>query len=217
VAIQQFRAYDEVLRLRSDQYAKTAYITGIAPPKIAILDNKYVATYFDSGDMQVTSDAVDNKWPRVIEYFYRTPDMPEIVREQAHIIMNHINLNPQARNLFVRQRLASPDPNDSAQLSLVEKEYQRRLIKSLIYPKWDPNIFQAMKPTDPYDRTEWYHWFWNNPESKMYLDSWRSTIASESQLIGNRFKRRLHTGVTILEQFRSKYYVVGKLVDNNQI
>ena len=216
VAIQQFRVMDKVIRARSDQYASMACITGIAPPKLEILDNKYLAACFRTSDMMMHSDAtVDNKWSRVIEYFYWTPDMPEIVREQSHIVLDYLNVNKQAQKLFVNQSIARPNPLTWSQSlppdAFALQEQRRRLFKSLIYPKWDKNTFQAMKPTDPYDRTEWWQWFWSNPESEIYLDSWRSAIASENRLIGDKFKSQGPNGVTMLKHFTSRYYVVGKL------
>jgi len=216
VAIQQFRAMDKVLRARSDQYTSLAAITGVAPPRLEILDNRYLAACFRTTDMMMNSDAaVDNKWSRSVEYFYWTPDMPEIVREQAHIVLDYLNANKQAQRIFENQSIVTPNPvtfrtsRSLAELALHEQ--RRRLFKSLIYPKWNPNTFQAMKPTDAYDRTEWWKWFWSNPESKIYLDSWRSTIASENRMIGDKFKRQDHNGVTALKHFTSRYYVVGKL------
>jgi len=216
VAIQQFRATDNVLRERYDQYPNMACITGVAPPRIAIMDNKYVAAFFASSDMMVNSGAVDNKWPRLVEYFYWTPDMPEIVREQAHVILCYLNVNPKARQLFLNQSIKSPNPETFKESTMIT-DLRRKLFKSLIYPKWDNNIFQAMKPTDAYDRNEWYHWFWSDPETKIYTQSWKSTIETESRLISDKFKIINQQGIKEFKFFHSQYYIVGKLTDNNQI
>jgi hypothetical protein len=107
---------------------------------------------------------------RVVEYFYWSGDMPEIVREQAHLLYQHVLANPRLRHLFENQKKYIP--------------YQQHLIKSIIYPDWDNNIFQANKSESAVWSSQHA---WIMQEKTPALDAWQSTLNSHVNMIDPKY------------------------------
>lgn len=214
VAIQRQRDLDAEIVNRVEQYGNVASIAGVAPPLVSVVNERYLATVFGSHYASAgiaKSDYIQGGIPRNVEAFYWTPDMPEIVREQAHLILDHLHINHSAKALFLPYDLVT-----GKLLSVAEANHEarRRLIKSLVYPNWDPNIFQALKPTDHLDKNKNYNWFFSNPESSKYLESWRSSMNSQYALIDPKFfKQKDNTFVTFSDMFISKFYPIGRIQD----
>jgi hypothetical protein len=205
VAINRQRLFDLELKERYKTHKNIACIAGAAPPELLVLDNKWLAVQFR--DTLATSgmgksDYLPDGTPRNVEYFYWTPDFPEIVREQAHIVLDYLNINPQSRTAFPNFNL------NTRQITSIDFEYKRQLIKYLVYPTWNLTTFQVKKQKDFYNKSEIYQWFFSNKESEKYLESWRAAIRSEYNLIDNKWFN--NNGPTI---FFSKPYFIGRLQD----
>jgi hypothetical protein len=213
VAIQRQRALDQVVIDRVEKHHNVAAIAGISPPSLSVMNDRYLIAHFPSHLVSAglgKSDYIKDGVPRNVEFFYWTPDMPEIVREQAHIVLDSLNSNPAAKALFYPYDLYSRKMPD---LTYEEKELQRRFIKASIYPSWDHTTFQTFKPTDILTYCEQYNWFYKNPESQKYIESWKSAIASQHRLIDPRFLKRNQAGVVynFTDSFFSKFYAIGKI------
>ena len=96
-------------------------------------------------------------------------------------------------------------------------EQRRQFIKSLIYPDWDTNTFQAIKATDVYNKSEIFHWFYKNAESENYLQAWRSNIQSQLAIITPNLLSKTASGVNRMISFHSQHYIIGKLTQNETI
>jgi len=206
-------AIDEELKKRQEKYHDVVLVTGSSPPRVSILDNRYLAVFFNNRDASCAmgkTDYMTGNIPRNVEYFYWSPDMPELVREQAHIILDHLNKNPHHRELFytyeMKTRLIKRYPESD--------NFRRELIKQLVYPNWKSDIFQANKNVDHYNKSETYQpCFFDKSESDHYLRGWRHAINSQYALIDPKFFTIVKPGIHTFPVYHSKFYVVGKLQD----
>ena len=89
-----------------------------------------------------------------LELFYWTPDMPEIVHKQAHVVMEFFKKN---RNLI-------PVIMKSNMLDYTMRNTLETIVRSLVYPTWNHSKFQAPKPTSVF-YCEYDDWFFKNAES----------------------------------------------------
>lgn len=75
-----------------------------------------------------------------IEFFFWSPDMPEIVVQQAHQLWDHLKKNPKV--LIRKTKNMIKDPND-----WIQRDEYDQFIKSVIYPDWDLSTHQVDKQT----------------------------------------------------------------------
>ena len=115
--------------------------------------------------------------------------------------------------IFPNHGLGGKKPRvvDSTINGLPVTEQRRRFIKSLIYPDWDNNTFQAIKASDVYNKSEIFHWFYKNHESETYLHAWRSNVQSQLAIVNPDMLATTVSGAKQLIGLYSRHYVVGKL------
>lgn len=211
--IHKQRLMDDALRERYKIHKNIASIAGNAPPVVAVLDNTWLAVFFDNNMASGgngKSDYLLDGTPRNVEYFYWTPDFPELIREQGHLILDHLNANQKDKDLFVQYSLRKNNLS-TKELDEAIKEARRNLIKKIVYPSWNPTTFQVTKPIDTYRQPAMYKWFFDNQESRQFLESWESSIKSQYSLITDPTFFAPRDGVNRFTTFVSKFHVIGKI------
>ena len=162
-------------RRTADTGLKIAVVYGIDKPKICLKDNKfflYFVDYFvnhnnaDAGDYDITN-----------ECFYWTPDMPELIAKQAHIVKSWFSM-PQNYSFQSVIRY----PNDT----FAYRNMYERLVKTIIYPDYDPNTFQTIKPTNNI-YNEMDHWIHTNFNNTKFYRAWEAGIDYLLEKIDNKF------------------------------
>jgi hypothetical protein len=148
-----------------DRGLKTAVVFGVDKPKVCIKDGKYCVYFVD-----IVANSFRGGFDRV-EYsnlesvfFYWTPDLPEIVVKQAHMIMRWFEANSALKSILHWPNL----------------DYQKRsayeiIVKSIIYPTWDLNTFQCAKTTSPV-YSEWDAWFFHHYKNTKIYECWHKGI-----------------------------------------
>jgi hypothetical protein len=101
-----------------------------------------------------------------MEYFYWTPDMPEIVTEQAHLVWDFLKANPK----ILHSKMLLQKLNSSAWM--LRSASFDKIIKSLIYPKWDFAKHQTNKQGILINHS--YHYFFKNHSQEMFYQAWQS-------------------------------------------
>jgi hypothetical protein len=209
-------AIDEELKKRQEKHHDVVLITGSSPPRISLLDNRYLAVSFNSRDATCAmgkTDYIDSSTFRNVEYFYWTPDMPELVREQAHLLLDHLNKNFQDRELFATYHLKTNQRNEKVRDAVVNQA-RRELIKKIVYPNWITETFQAFKAMDNYHKSEVYRWFfYDKEESDQYLQGWQHAMNSQYALIDPLFISAVGQDLYTFPIFYSKFHIVGTLSD----
>lgn len=179
--------YNEVNK-KSD---RVAVIMGCEKPKVFIDRNVFCVIMADNHCFYKSSRVPES---RVVEYFYWTADMPEIVREQSHMIYQHLLANPNMRNLFM------PDTKFMS--------YREKFIKSIIYPDWNNDTFQA----DKADSLIWSSQHdWINRGKTPALEAWESTLNSHTNMIDHKYLEFYpdSTRVHGIKSFYSRSYPIG--------
>lgn len=209
--IQKWRALDELMKKKSEKYSNVCSIFGVSPADTAIVNDRYFMTFFCDG---VTgpgskSDYTLDGWVRHIEFFYWSPDLPEIINAQAHAMYNYCRLNPNKRSLWKNVYLSNSKKKPKH--IIIDDELHRQMRKMVLYPKWDNSIFQVKKSLTDLLSHDWYDWLYKNPHSASFLAPWKSAIDSEMRLVDNRFFRYHNNEIADYRYFYSKFYFIGEL------
>jgi hypothetical protein len=186
ISVNRARGIDRLLRQRQDEHRDVAMIMGVAPPNLTIINKNVFVDFPDALTTSIfKSDRPDGTWSRNVEFFYWTPDFPEIVREQAHALLASLKTFPGTQRFYkcleqdASGKIEHKWPDDA--------EAQRLHIKKIIYPKYPLDILQVSKMPDMLNKPLWSAWFFTNSQSEDYLHAWRSAIRSEYALIDRRF------------------------------
>jgi hypothetical protein len=216
--IQRWRELDKIIRARTQTHHNLATIMGVHPPSLVMLDDKYFVTFFMDTDTSPgsKSDYMLDGTPRNIEFFYMTPDFPELVREQCHVMATAANSSAMIKHSLDHLHM-QPDGKFISVNRNFDSEWFRQVRKKILYPDYPINTLQVHKQSDTHDRAEWFDWFYSNPHSQEYLLPWRSAIQSHQALIDPGYFKMVNGRVGGYQTFYSKFYIIGKVNDNNQI
>lgn len=138
--------FDDQIRLL-DRGKRTAILFGIDKPRVCIKDGKFHVYFIDSLFNQ-TRSATRSEYDNIdYVYFYWSAEFPKILVKQAHLIMQWFNANPRLKPI-----LQWPMHN------ITYRHTYESVIRSIIYPEWNMNTWQAEKITKNV-YTEWSNWF----------------------------------------------------------
>jgi len=152
-------------RKDADAGKRICVLYGIDKPKMCIRDGKWYVYFMD---LQANhSNSVVYEYTNITnEYFYWTPDLPEIVHKQAHLIKNWFML-PQ--NKFLQYLVRWPN------YSIAHRTAYEQMVKPLIYPDYDPATFQVAKPSNSF-YNEMDHWFYVNFKETRAFQVWQAGL-----------------------------------------
>lgn len=125
---------------------KLAIITGTDKPRLfQHPDGRFSFRFIDIIDGSTTVKSISGQQPYADEFFFWTPDMPEIAIKQAHLVKNFV-LDPASLNSpFFNQ-----DQNAQVLLTVTVNGQKKLLtnhgLHSIIYPKWNTSTFTVGKP-----------------------------------------------------------------------
>lgn len=134
---------------------------GIDKPRMTIIENNWYF-YFNDVMCNHPCPVVGDNTNITTELFYWTPDLPELVVKQVHMIKNWFEL-PQNQHL---QYMV----NWSGNLSKERTAYEH-VAKSIIYPDYDLETWQTSKPTNSF-YNEMDHWFYKNMTGTDRYQAW---------------------------------------------
>lgn len=153
------RDRDQLVQL--DTGRRTAILFGVDKPKVCIKDGRYCVYFVD-----IVANSFRGGWNRSeydnlhYEFFYWTPDLPDIVIKQAHLIKQWFESHPRLKPL-----LAWPN-HDYAKRTAYEL-----IVRSIIYPEWDLGTFQVNKSTSAV-WSEWDSWFFQQYRDSKAMATW---------------------------------------------
>lgn len=125
---------------------KVASIYGIDKPLVGMQPDGSYYMYFQDTATTMNPPRIHN--PHGAEYFYWSPEMPEIVFEQCYLIANYFRQKKEIDKVITNKQIASTN----FQHGIISKKHQGvynnhlDVIKSIIYSNYDQSIFQAQKP-----------------------------------------------------------------------
>lgn len=138
---------------------------GIDKPKVCVRDSKWYLYFMD---IQANAANPDVKHYTNItnEYFFWSPDLPELVAKQAHTIKNWFSLDS---NKYLQHLVRWPN------YSFSQRTTFEHIVKPLIYPDYDPTTFQTSKPTNSF-YNEMDHWFYTNYKNTHVYQTWQAGL-----------------------------------------
>jgi hypothetical protein len=199
VSIKRYRTISNRLNELNDQFDSVALVLGIDKPIFYIKNHVLQARFCDNHCWFKSS--ID-KYKRNIEYFYWTPDLPEITVKQAQVIYAYVKLHPVLLDLLASK----------TQLAVPADKYNRmnRIIKRLIYPEWDNTTFQANKGTSLI-YNEQYAWFFTQ-EKTIEIQSWESSMNARLNLVDRQHLKFFDDGKFYgYKRLYSQMYPIGPL------
>lgn len=209
--VKRYQAFDNVLAERQKKHKNCAIIMGVNPP-FPMKFHRHLMFYFADAvtSSMYGSDYTEFGLVRNVEYFYWTPEMPELVREQAHALLNNLRKNPTFLKLIPSFQLGGTQKQP--ELTRRDRENQRRWIKSVLYPTYDHQLLQVDKNTSPIHKPEWFSWIYNNPHSVEIVQPHMSAITSYQKLIHPDFLVVRNNEVHDYYLYMSKLHYVGDFI-----
>jgi hypothetical protein len=139
--------------------------------------------------------------------------MPQLVREQAHALLENLRANPQYANIISKRAIAPDARTKVNDLNHQNAELQRRWIKSVIYPSYDSHALQIDKHKSPIHRPAWFSWFYDNPHADEILQPHFSAITAHQNLIHPDFFVKRDNEIHNYVQYHSKFHYIGDWSD----
>lgn len=150
---------------RLDRGQKVCVLWGVDKPKICIRDGKWYL-YFMDVQANIADPDTGGYTNFVNEYFYWSPDLPELICKQAHMIKNWFDL---PHNKYLQHLARWPN------YSFSQRTTFEHIVKPLIYPDYDPTTFQTSKPTNSF-YNEMDYWFYTNFKETEAYKSWQAGL-----------------------------------------
>ena len=200
--VSKFTNYQTVEQsILADTGKKLCILYGIDKPKLCIRDNKWYAYFLDFQANYANPD-MGHYTNITNEYFFWTPDLPEIVIKQVHCIKNWFN-RPDNQHL---QHLATW-PNHS----MSQRTAYEHIIKPLIYPEYDPTTFQVGKPGSNF-YSEMDYWFYKNFADHRLYQVWQAGIEfAETHIDDKYFNKEFDRKIGFVG-FLSPFYYIGEVL-----
>jgi len=149
-----------------DSGISVCMLWGVDKPKVCIKDSKWYLYFMDVQANNANPEV--GQWDNVTnEYFYWTPDMPELLCKQAHIIRKWFDLSS---NKYLQHLARWPN------YSFSQRTTFEHIIKPLLYPDYDPATFQTSKPTNSF-YNEMDQWFYTNFQETKAFGAWKAGLA----------------------------------------
>lgn len=151
---------------------KTAIIWGIDKPQVRFYNGNLYLYFLDK---LVNTRCIDPVQNRNVELFYWSPDCVDLVHAQGRAVYDYFVCNPNKVSLvdWTGDRVAK------------KREYDN-IVRSLVYPDWNVNKFQAFKP----DSMVWCGndgWMFQNLADHRYLQSWRHGLESIKNVVDQKY------------------------------
>lgn len=185
-------------KLLADTGKSICVLYGIDKPKICIKDNKFFLYVIDGPTGEHNPD-VGNYTNITNEFFYWTPDFPEILVKQGHIIKNWFSM-PQ--NHHLQHLLHWPNHQFN------KRTVYEGMIKSLIYPTYDSTTFQVVKSSNNV-YSEMDHWFHTNFANTKFYQRWEAGVNYVLDNINEQHITSTKGRRSNIVTFKSPFYYLG--------
>ena len=130
-----FREHNELLH----KGRKVGFVYGVDKPRLLRDDNTIYFAFLDvimtTGTLP-TNDILGEHWEND-EYFYWSPNMPELAVKQSHAVVNWLRTN---NKLHLIKHMTN--------ISSFHDEAYYHEVNTSIYPDWDLKTWQIKKPTN---------------------------------------------------------------------
>lgn len=213
VLIQDLKLKTHHWRHMFDAGKRVCFITGIDKPWVTKIHDQYyfrfVDTFVDMG-ASPGSQMDDIPW-EFNDLFYWSPELPNLVIKQAHIIKRYIaasNLNDPTAGFVTDKSLIKAAPRIHVVGKGTDNWYLTTdRMHDLIYPNWVVNLYQTKSPTLTLSKRD--TWFFDIEDSNRAKYYWKAGLTYLWESTPDKWK---HDPKNILAGFKysqSKIYCLG--------
>lgn len=151
---------------------RVAFIWGIDKPKISSFGGNFALVFRDVLDAAaITHHQVDTVPGLFDEMFYWTPDLPELIIKQAHVLKRYMKSLPTTSPFLTTHRL-DRNPVITINGKLYWLKYDG--IHTALYPKWHPRPFQVKPDSLIFSPRD--NWFFNLPDTDVAKQTWQQGL-----------------------------------------
>lgn len=154
---------------------KVGFMYGIDKPRLMRDDKDIYFSFLDvimTTSVLPTNDIIGEYWEND-EYFYWTPNLPELSIKMSHVVVNYLKATNQINLIKHVKNIAA-----------FHDETYYKQVNRAIFPEWNHNTWQVKKPTGAI----------YNEQSKWFLDSdleaklkWESSLWELERLCGKQW------------------------------
>jgi hypothetical protein len=183
---------------QADKNLSIAILYGVDKPKMCVKDGKFFLYFVDSHSNN--SPEIGDYTNLTNEFFYWSPDMPELLAKQAHLVKNWFSLpvNYKYQNVLNW-------PNNS----WGTRTFYEQLLRPIVYPDYDFNTFQTVKSTQTVF-CEMDYWFFANFQGTDLYNIWEAGVSYLTDNLDERYLRRTRGQVTDIKQYQTPFYYLGE-------
>lgn len=182
----------------ADSGKKICVLLGVEKPRVCVINNEWYA-YFMDVQANSAHPIVGDYTNITNEYFYWTPDFPEITIKQSHLIKRWFD---QPQNTATRHLLRWPNT------SIAQRTAYEQITRSIIYPDYDLQTWQTDKPTNSF-YNEMDYWFYRNLRDTNLYSAWESGLKFLTDKIDPQYFICQHGRPTSLIALFSPFYYLG--------
>jgi hypothetical protein len=172
---------------------------GIDKPKVCVKGKKWYAYFIDITANHAVTDS--GEYSNIsTEYFYWSPDLPELIVRQCHVLKNWFGLDQNKMFQYLARW-----PNHS----YINKTQFEGIMKPLIYPDYDPTTFQVAKATNSF-YNEMDTWFYKNFQETHQYQTWKAGLNYLVNNIDAKFFNYRDGHAVGFVGFLSPFYYLGE-------
>jgi hypothetical protein len=188
-----------------DSGKKLCLLWGHDKPRIFYENNRLAIRFIDLIDNGPTVKSFAGELPYSDELFYWTPDLPNMIIKQGHLIKNYFDYNLSKSPYITTQK------TDLAFKIVNDKKYWLSSdgLHSIIYPNYCIETLSAAKPVStiisPRDT-----WFFNLEDSNLAKQVWKMGVTKLWQQVPDYWKNQPSCISKGLKACWSKFYFLEK-------
>ena len=144
--------YDQVNNRNIYDRFRVGHLYGIDKPLVFHHEGQWYLSFLDSMlAIACSQKPVYDKHTHInVEYFYWSPDLPALLIKQAHMMKHYYDAHPDQKYLASFKKK-----------TLKEKELERDLARTVVYPRWRREVFQTYKASSMFFK-DFDLWFFDH-------------------------------------------------------
>jgi hypothetical protein len=201
------KSYHTAWRELIDSGKRVGFIYGCEKPKVIGLNGNYYFRFYDIhlGITSAINIQLNQRPGDFDELFYWSPDLPELIIKQGHVIKNFLKNANEFTDGLVEEDLRT------CTTSIKGKMYNMTLdkVNELMYPKYEISDYNCEKVKSivysPKDT-----WFFKLPDNDPAKYSWRVGLEHRWQQTPDQYKNISHKSEDVPPMFHGFKTITGK-------
>ena len=172
---------------------------GVDKPRVGCINNEWYLFFIDY-QANHSNPVVGDHTNITSELFYWSPDLPELLAKQAHMIRRWFDMPHNLNMRYLTEH--------STLTSIEKRTTYEHLVKSIIYPDYDLSTWQTAKPRNSF-YNEMDHWFYTNCRDTSLYSVWEAGLQYLVDKVESKFMN-INDNIPVgFRSFVSPYYYLG--------